>query len=306
MTDVINNPEILNINQNNQNQIHTGNINSNLNKKLEENSCCCSEKRIWIKNAFMIYITLIYILAPVILTDIFIIYRFSKTYKKIIFYILIHITLIYILICLFNVATTKPGYQEKNFALTQEEFNQINPKIKIDNEFYPLKYCYTCNIIREARTFHCNQCKRCIKKHDHHCPFVNNCIGKENYWKFFKFLVSVLVFSIIILIINIIFIVDEGLKGSIIKIVINFGIIIAAICTILSMISFIIQHIYYVSNNLTTREIIKDNMKKELVDKGCKNNWKNSLNDNYKDEFDIKYEELIEQLKNQRQNVNNV
>ena len=30
-------------------------------------------------------------------------------------------------------------------------------------------------------TKHCGECNRCVKQFDHHCLFLNNCIGANNY-----------------------------------------------------------------------------------------------------------------------------
>ena len=50
------------------------------------------------------------------------------------------------------------------------------------------KICQYCNEIKPLRTHHCSICGICVLKMDHHCPWINNCIGQNNQRYFLLFL----------------------------------------------------------------------------------------------------------------------
>lgn len=77
-------------------------------------------------------------------------------------------------------------------------------QVQIKDSTWTLKYCETCRIYRPPRASHCRQCDNCVEIEDHHCIWLNNCIGKRNYRPFFVFITTatllclfVIVFSIV-------------------------------------------------------------------------------------------------------------
>ncbi len=48
--------------------------------------------------------------------------------------------------------------------------------------------CLTCRVAKPYRSKHCKRCDKCIYRMDHHCPWVDACIGANNYRSFVLFI----------------------------------------------------------------------------------------------------------------------
>lgn len=55
-------------------------------------------------------------------------------------------------------------------------------------------WCKVCQVVRPARSGHCRICGRCVLRLDHHCVWINNCIGSRNH-KFFILLLLTFMFT---------------------------------------------------------------------------------------------------------------
>lgn len=55
-------------------------------------------------------------------------------------------------------------------------------------------WCTACKLVKPARAGHCRICSACVSRLDHHCVWINNCIGESNHRSFlcalFLFLVT--------------------------------------------------------------------------------------------------------------------
>ncbi|KAH7346284.1 DHHC palmitoyltransferase-domain-containing protein [Rhexocercosporidium sp. MPI-PUGE-AT-0058] len=98
-------------------------------------------------------------------------WKILSTSRKITSVILLSLPYIF----LYASAARDPGY------IGSENHSQAMSLYPYDfTIFHPGQTCNTCKILKPARSKHCSICKRCISKLDHHCIFINNCVGYNN------------------------------------------------------------------------------------------------------------------------------
>jgi len=52
--------------------------------------------------------------------------------------------------------------------------------------------CVVCRARRKMRSHHCKECGRCVDRLDHHCPWIDNCVGLGNQRAFYLFIILLL------------------------------------------------------------------------------------------------------------------
>ncbi len=86
------------------------------------------------------------------------------------------------------------GVLPKNTTLTEQDIQMICFLKKkkyyfIRGRKFKVKFCSTCHFFRGPGISHCKKCDNCVENFDHHCPWLGNCIGKNNYFNFLIFLI---------------------------------------------------------------------------------------------------------------------
>ncbi|EED21786.1 palmitoyltransferase SidR [Talaromyces stipitatus ATCC 10500] len=81
-----------------------------------------------------------------------------------------------------------PGYVPKLSSRNQQRETM---RELVDNwKFNEEHFCIHCMVRKPLRSKHCRRCSRCVAKHDHHCPWIYNCVGANNLRHFVIYILS--------------------------------------------------------------------------------------------------------------------
>lgn len=72
----------------------------------------------------------------------------------------------------------------------------LDPQLADNIEDNKKQECRVCKKSRLIGSHHCSECGRCTEDFDHHCKYLNNCIGRKNYEKFVRLLSMNVIFHI--------------------------------------------------------------------------------------------------------------
>lgn len=111
-------------------------------------------------------------------------------------------------------------------------------------------YCVHCSTHVQPRSKHCWCCQKCVVGFDHHCPWLNNCIGEANY-RFFVILVWLMIAMLGMLCSSMVRSLSEEYSVALVSLlVVNFPFF----CLLIVLAVF---HIFLYFKGITTYEYLK-------------------------------------------------
>jgi len=150
----------------------------------EPNECMCLMVRIPLKknekNPYLVIWYFIFRIIQFAITVLFAVPRIpmilgvkenSRIFEGIIMYGILSIFLFSSVLYLIS-ALMNPGTHIKDKRKKLTEFIE-----KLDEDVF----CPFCEIVRSQTTRHCVICNKCCERYDHHCPWINNCVGIKNH-----------------------------------------------------------------------------------------------------------------------------
>ena len=179
---------------------------------------------------------------------------------------------VYVLLNYYLAINTKPG------TITQVKESE---KFNI--------YCSRCEQFRPQRAHHCRTCKTCILRFDHHCYYLENCVGFYNQGHFVRLLISTSIASSMTLsmIANVLFSVIFKQNAGALQVVLIIANLVVLLPTTITILLLTFSQMKLLLMNLTT---IEDIERQDDIDLGMQ----------YVNPYDMGYHENVQQILGER------
>ncbi|KAJ8759125.1 hypothetical protein K2173_004132 [Erythroxylum novogranatense] len=173
------------------------------------------------------------------------------------------------LFCFFVCVLTDPGHVPSSYVPDVEEtlLSDQEPHIKSSES----RKCDKCCNYKPPRAHHCRVCRRCVLRMDHHCLWINNCVGYRNYKAFFILVLNATVATLYSSVILIICSFQLNFKGKLpLKLFyVLSGVMMFSLSIALG--TFLGWHFYLITQNMTTIEYYEGIRAAWLVKKSGQN-----------------------------------
>eukprot|EP00397_Hematodinium_sp_SG-2012_P019859 GEMP01020430.1.p1 GENE.GEMP01020430.1~~GEMP01020430.1.p1 ORF type:complete len:443 (+),score=69.60 GEMP01020430.1:169-1497(+) len=105
---------------------------------------------------------------------------YAPEYHKLTAFLMVMTSFLFWLTCSFS----DPG------TITRRNARALTKVYPFDKQIFHKGRCNTCKTVKPARSKHCGLCDVCVGRFDHHCIWINNCVGIGNHRLFLGFLMS--------------------------------------------------------------------------------------------------------------------
>ncbi|OMJ82976.1 hypothetical protein SteCoe_16187 [Stentor coeruleus] len=191
--------------------------------------------------------------------------------QKIVCGVLYHLSLLIVFVFGFLASFINPTDEVSKLALVLPGKN-------------PLPVCNLCKSNVSKTSKHCGPCERCVDGFDHHCVWLNNCVGRKNYKHFFISLAGLFMNSGIVVTFALSLLIDytknkkeieeiiherENIKAWIAQVIILFG---YGVISLLLSGNLLFFHIWLKWKGLTTFDYLMKRRKGNKLNKVENNN----------------------------------